>query len=345
MTPFGKNNELESELLIIDGLWGNGKLLVCNLLAAIEGMEAWRHVNSFDHLPVIYGMNAIEESAAITLIKNIFDELTYNTCISREVNFRYGDLTSVLRHSKKWQYISRFFGEEGDAALSKTTNMMIPVATHMSSVTNDLFLKALNNRCKIIECVRHPIFMLDHWVQYIGRCDNDPRDFTLKLDYKNKNIPWFAAEWGDEYLEINNTERSIKSISILTEKLSNNITTINTKYGEDSVFIVPFESLASNTDEVLQNIAKYLGRDYNSKLLQKLKIKNNVPRENVGASLGYTPGVRTARNWDKKIISKMQIESLEKEQRLKKIQSIVQPKYYDELLSLIDKYEKNYYKL
>ena len=41
----------------------------------------------------------------------------------------------------------------------------------------------------------------------------------------------------------------------------------------------------------------------------------------------------------------MSPEKLAKEQRLKEIHSIVQPKYYDVLLRLVDRYENDYWKL
>ena len=73
---FSKQQQLSSELLVIDGMWGSGKSVITQLVSVFDSMECWRIDLPFDNIPVLYGMDSIEESAAITLIRNLFDEMT-----------------------------------------------------------------------------------------------------------------------------------------------------------------------------------------------------------------------------------------------------------------------------
>ena len=54
------------------------------------------------------------------------------------------------------------------------------------------------------------------------------------MNYKGIEIPWYADEWADEYLEINNTEKSImlieKCFELLVKKLEINSKVIFIKF-------------------------------------------------------------------------------------------------------------------
>ena len=154
--------------------------------------------------------------AAVCLIRSMFDDLTYQKCISRSVNFRYKDQTSIFKHPKKYQYLIRLLEHGGYQSLNKinANKMIIPILTHMSSFNNDLFHMALEERCKIINCIRHPIFILDWWTDYLMSMSLSTIDFVLKIRHKDIDIPFFAYGWEDEYLSASNIERSIKSISL-----------------------------------------------------------------------------------------------------------------------------------
>ena len=336
---FSKQQQLSSELLVIDGMWGSGKSVITQLVSVFDSMECWRIDLPFDNIPVLYGMDSIEESAAITLIRNLFDEMTNNVSISRSVNFPYKDQTSVFNHPKKYEYILRLFDKGGDYFLKKIdkSRMIIPIATHMSSSNNDLFLRALGKRCKIIRCVRNPIFMIEHWAGYIGRCQTDSREFTLKIDHKGEDVPFFAKGWEDEYLEINDFEKSIKSISLLTDHYDNNFDKLNKKYGKYSVLEVSFESAVKDTDNVANVISEFINRGINSKTYSKVKKKSKLPRSSISSESIYANT-----DWKNNTNERLDGEADIIKKKLDFIKNKVHFKYYNELLILIDNYEKKW---
>ena len=331
---FCKKNQLLSELLIIDGLWGVGKSVITELISVFDSMECWKINLPFDNIPHLYAKGSIEKDAATALIANIFDEITYSVSISRSVNFRYKDATSIFNHPKKYDYILRLLEHGGDDSLKKIgkNKMIIPIATHIAVSDNDLFFRALGERCKIIRCVRHPVLMIDHWANYIGRCQTDPREFTLKINYNGESIPFFAEGWENEYLKANDFERSIKSISLLTDSYNKNFDRMKKKYGEGSVLEISFEEAVKNTDSILSSISKFIGRDINNKVYKKVKKKQCLPRSTIDSGLGYA-----STEWkDRKIKEPDQVVI---NKRLNLIKNKIRSEYYDELIRLCSEYE------
>ena len=168
---YSKNIQLTSELLIVDGMWGVGKSVITELLSSFDSIESLNINYLYDYLPNLYSSRSIEHDAAIMLIRNMFDSLTYDVCISRSVNFRFKDQTSIFNHSKKYQYLKRLISKDGDDSLKQVeqSQMIIPVLTHMSSSNNDFFLLAFGRRCKIINCLRHPAYIIEWFAGYIEK--------------------------------------------------------------------------------------------------------------------------------------------------------------------------------
>ena len=102
---FTKNKNYNSNLILIDGFSGSGKILIAELLKAIKDTEVTKWVLSFDYLPILFSLGSMKKDAAKSLLRTIFDEITYNMSIGRELNFRVKDLTSALGHPKKFEYI------------------------------------------------------------------------------------------------------------------------------------------------------------------------------------------------------------------------------------------------
>ncbi len=335
---FSKKQQLSSELLIVDGFWGVGKSVIGELVSVFNSMECWRIDLPFDHIPILYEKKSIDESAAIAIIRNLFDEISYNVAISRSVNFRYKDLTSIWKHPKKYEYILRMFEEGGSDSLKKISDnkMIIPISTHLSTSNNDLFLRSLGKRCKIIRCDRHPLFIVDNWANYIDRCQTDPREFTLNISYKQEDIPFFADGWEDEYLSLNNLEKSIKSISVLTSLYESNYSRMRDTYGSDSILEISFEDAVENTDNVVRLMSEFLNRDVNYTIYKKVNKREKLSRK----TAYLEPGHKLLKH------SKNKVKELEEfiiKEKLSSIKNNVDLKYYDELMFLIGTYEKKWF--
>jgi len=332
---YSKNIQLSSELLVIDGLWGVGKSVVTHLVSTFDSAESVYYDYTFDYIPKYYQSHSIDKDAAVTLIRNLFDEFSYKSCISRSVNFRFTDETSIFKHPKKYKYLQRLFQRDGDDALKiiAKNRMIIPILTHMSSSNNDFFHMAMGERCKIINCIRHPLFMLEGTANYLSNMALSPRDFVLKIRHNDKDLPFFAHGWEDEFLSANYIEKAIKSISILTKDYTNNLKKIKKQYGENSILEVSFEDAITNTDEVLNIIAGFIDRDINQKLYKKIKKSGNFPRKSMldGQEHGLF-------NFKSKKVDKVK-EKVLIQKKMELFKSKVRPEYYLQLVQLVKDYE------
>jgi hypothetical protein len=286
---YSKNLQLSSELLIIDGMWGVGKSVITELLSSFNSLENLNINYLYDYIPNFYSSKSIEHDAAVMLMRNLFDSLTYDMCLSRSVNFRYKDQTSIFNHPKKFQYLKRIIRQEGNESLKQVEEgrMIIPLLTHMSSSNNDFFLVALAGRCKIINCIRHPAFIVKWFSDYLELMAESPRDFVMKIHYKGADIPFFAYGWEEEYLSINNYERAIKSIAVLTNNYNENLRAIKESHGDNSILEISFEEAVLKTDRTLRTISGFINREINQNNFKKVKKKQNLPRKEISSGQKY----------------------------------------------------------
>ena len=56
--------------------------------------------------------------------------------------------------------------------------------THNILPISDLLFKTFGNGMKLIAMVRHPIYMAEHWYNYIERIGIDEKEFTLAIGGK-----------------------------------------------------------------------------------------------------------------------------------------------------------------
>ena len=205
----------------------------------------------------------------------------YDGAISREVNFRPSDLSSVFSGPYWYKYIKQLFmgdGEKAGIRLHKD-NPILFFVTHQILSCIEPAKNAFGERLKIVQMVRHPLYLVEHWESYIMMHGNNSRDFTLWIDYKGQSLPWFAEGWEEKYLLSNSYDRSIFSISVLMEKV---FESAKDKKLKDSVFFIPFELFVLDPWNYLNGLESFLGSKVTKNTDYILK-RQHVPRESINA--------------------------------------------------------------
>ena len=328
---FTKNKSYNSNLIIIDGFSGSGKILMAELLKAINNTEITKWELSFDYLPILFSLGSIEKEAAKSLLRTIFDEITYTMSIGRELNFRTKDLLSALGHPKKFTYIKSIFRKEPNDILFEkniSPRMNIPIIVHLSTFNNYLIEETFWKKSKIFYSLRDPLYILETYSSYLDRINNDPREFTPKILYKDTELPWYALSWEEEYCKVNNTEKSIiiieKCFELIEKKL--NSSKFNQQYK-----LIFFEDIVTNTDHIFSEIVNFLNLDYKNKILQKIKVKNKIPRKNMNIVEGF---------WKRYTTNNVSRDGDSESKILKRTKSLIDKSYYEKLLVLREKYYK-----
>ena len=272
---FIKPLQYTEKVLILDGLTGTGKTMFLPLLSSLRNVQHGRFEYMLEYLCIAHSNKKISADAFESLIKLLLDIKTYDGEISREVNFRPSDLSSVLSGNKKWQYLFQLFQGDGfDLKGGNKDTRPIPFF-----VTHQLFgqmgeLKRLyKDKLLIVQMTRHPLYLINHWASYINYHGTLARDFTMLIDSSAGLVPWFVTDYFDQYVNGNQYEKSIIAISLLMQHLFN-----DSPLAKAQTVFIPFESFVLSPTKFIKQIEENLLLQP-SKATFPLMKKQKVPRK------------------------------------------------------------------
>jgi len=262
----------------VNGVSGNGKTMLAPIIGSLARVELMRFNYHLEHICQLRYLNLIDDNVAVSLASVQIDLDLYNSMMSRETNFRFRDLSSAWKNCRPWRYFVRLFGA-GDAAVISRIREKKPIlhlVTHsLLGISHPLF-KALGDRLRILELVRHPLYLIKQWRVLMTRDHSDPRVFYLCVDYHEHSLPWFAHGWEELYLRSNLMDRSIYAIRQqwrLAEEAFERLSDIQKK----QVLFIPFERFVTEPDPFVDEIVRFLGTE-TTRVTRRVMKSQNVPR-------------------------------------------------------------------
>ena len=201
--------------------------------------------------------------------------------MSRKVNFRPSDVTSVFNYPKPSKYIERLF-QKGDENIPKKIQIEKPILniqTHNMLAFSEPIWKGLAKKIHFLEIVRHPAFMINQiYTSAIGDLINNPRNWTIHVKFNKGVFPFYVNGYAEHFskaniyeravLFINNYSKSVKSFKIQNNKTKKELKTIS------------FEKFIQNPDGYIQIIGDWLKTNATAEMGEVLR-KANVPREKI----------------------------------------------------------------
>lgn len=269
------------QVVILDGLTGTGKTMFSPLLSSFERMQNARFEYMFEYLCISAKQAKLSQDGADSLLNLLADVKYYDGTISREVNFRPGDLSSVLNGSKAIKYIKQLWMKDGHHVEERINkeNPILFLVTHQLLSCIEPALEAFKHRLKLIEMVRHPLYLLDHWATYIEMHGNSTRDFTIWIESNGISIPWFAKGWEGKYIKSSTYDKVVYAIEYLMESVflyaGNNAL-------KKSIMFVPFEKFVLSPTGYLKDLELFLDTSITDATNSILK-KQRVPRPSINA--------------------------------------------------------------
>ena len=270
---------LAHQVLFLDGLTGSGKTMMGPILSSLARMEVQRMDHIHEHLCGVHFLGGISEDAAVALIRMYTDLALYNVMIGRESNFRWKDLSGVLNNPRGLRYLWRLFEPDGDPVEGRIQKIQPILQIHAHQVLGiaSPIFSALGDRLVLVEMIRYPLYLLEHWDSYIGRHGTDPRDFTVWFDHKGKALPWFTRGWEEKYLAGNRMDRVIYAIDWITRRAEETLGSLDPA-ARRRVVVIPFERFVVAPWSYLQQVAGLLGTSVTPATRRVLK-KQRVPRQ------------------------------------------------------------------
>jgi hypothetical protein len=168
----------------------------------------------------------------------------------------------------------------GDAAVVeriRATRPILQILTHHLLAFSRPLFTALGERLRIIEVVRHPLYMIKQLHLDVERFGTDARVFTICFEYQGRRLPFFARGWEDQFLQSNPMDNVIHSLAHLFET---NAAVLRSLSAEERahVQVVPFERFVLGPAPYLKAFEELLGTHRTAATRRELK-RQNVPRK------------------------------------------------------------------
>jgi hypothetical protein len=278
---------LAERVVFVGGLPGCGKTMITPILGSFARVEIQKFNYMLEHLCDLCFLGKIQDDVATTVIRMLVDIDVYNVAMARETNFRFSDLSSAFKNPGTWRYIRRLF-LPGDAAAVERIRHEHPILQltihNVLAISWPLF-KALGERMRIVEIVRHPLYMVEQWYRYMDRYGTDVRDFAVCFDYHGQALPFFAYGWEERYVRSSSMDRVIYAIERLAQSGAQVFGDLSERQ-QAQVMAIPFERFVLDPWPYLKQLERLLGTTVTSVTQRELR-RQRVPRKMVaeGVSL------------------------------------------------------------
>jgi len=311
-----RNNTFDNQIVIVDGQGRSGKNLISISLTAIKKMEKMRLDSFMDYIPRLYYLKKLSPDAAVVCLKLLADQAYYYSSISRDVNFRPADYSSVTKQAFKFKYIKRLFQNADEDAVQrlKIEKPILQEMTHDAIGMADIFFEAFGDRLKFIHVLRDPVGnIFEQNKRGFGeRYGVDPRELQLSFEYKNLDIPIQAIDYEQLWIDGSPLEKLLINVNAMYRKNYKGYASLDKKY-KDKVLLVDFDKFILDPYPYLSDIEIFLEENFTRKIKGILR-RENCPR----------------------VIAESQ-----RQERISSILEKIRTNYQEIFLKLIDDYDKN----
>ncbi|MDD3375225.1 MAG: hypothetical protein PHY73_05835 [Candidatus Omnitrophica bacterium] len=327
------------KIVFIDGQPGCGKTMLASIVAALDKAELLTYSYEIELICMMRYLGRIELDAASAAVGLHTDLALYNLMMSREVNFRIGDLSSIFSSAYPWRYIKRLFmkGDEHVPGRIRELNPILTLTTHLLTGMSESIFSQLGDRVVFIEGVRHPAYMVRQQELNMERLVRNPRDFIIYHFYKGKDYPFWARGWEEEFDQANAVEKAALFIKHVSEWTNKTRKKVRDQYGA-KIITVPFESFVLDPEPYLDEMCQCLGTRVTSVTRKAMK-RQRVPRAKIADGIGL--GIYKRCGWEPG--EKNSDERKELDKRMAYVRDRVSDNIYQDFKKLSDDYQNTYW--
>lgn len=276
-----RNNSYNNDIIFIDGHGGSGKSLISRVLECYKGVEKSKEDGIFYFILKLHEIGNISDDTAISLLKLSVDWILYYQTISRDINFRPSDVTSIFKYPYPLDYLKRIYRGERNIA-SEIIRREKPIFQNMTQnalISSRLLFDAFGDRIKIIYIKSNPIdIVYNMYSKGFGeRIGKDPAEISLTFEYNGFPIPIFARNWPKLYLDSNPMDRIIMWISDETQDINQSYKLLNNHQKKQILFINFEDFVTTPYGPYTDLLEAFIGRKKIFKIKRILK-KERCPR-------------------------------------------------------------------
>tara|TARA_B110000444_G_scaffold174285_1_gene162993 strand:- start:404 stop:1501 length:1098 start_codon:yes stop_codon:yes gene_type:complete len=334
-----KSSSFKNPVIFIDGFNGSGKTLLAPIVSALPKVELLTFAYPVEWISSILYSDNISPDAYKEFIKMFVDESIYNQQMSRSINFRHSDLSSVFRSSKKFTYFSRLF-KKGDDHVVEIINNSNPISSFTTNCLLPFFPvlnEALHDRLLFIETVKDPLTMFEQ--VYILRKNiintKSEKDFTFRSFSESNDLSFLDFYSDNNVYEDNHSLGLEENIVNWLERILNFTISCESSKDNSRILFVPFEDFVLNPMPFIKIIAQKNEVSIDKKTKTEIK-KQKVPRKILSAGLKIPIYKKYgAKNSNFKTLEEERIGTLNYIKNL-----MNDDKSYNKLIKISEKYNK-----
>ena len=281
------------DLVIVTGSPASGKSMLAPIVGSLERTEHFKMSILLEHLGTLNHLGKLPEDAFVFLLRYTVDFMLYDNMIGREINFRFGDETSVWNTGNPEKYFERLLSERGEFVVDdiEEKRPLLVLALSDAFWHSKKWFKAFSF-LKMIYVSRHPVDVVYSW--YNHRYGEEAREVSKNKKasithgsetYDSKIaqvvltkindhvIPYYALGWEDKYKEMSEIDRVIYMIRGIKTNYAAALSSLTEKERE-RILVLTFDETVTNTESVLTQICSFLNTDrtpYTSVVLEREK--------------------------------------------------------------------------
>ena len=248
-------------LVLMTGLTRSGKTMLAPIISSMDRVEHVALNYLMEQIPMMHILGLIPDKTAVCMMRYAVDAMFYDRAIGRNLNLRFSDLSSVWKSTEPLSYIRRLFAQEGDVVLARIEekDSIFLLMVHDALWHADLYFQSFPTM-RMIHLTRHPISMVYDWFSkgYGADFFENPRNATLTVKCESRQLPYYAAGWEREFLNMSEIDRIIHMIRKLEDDHHQKYNSLSLEV-QRRVMIVSFEKMVTDPAPVLNEISKFLG--------------------------------------------------------------------------------------
>jgi hypothetical protein len=285
---WGSPSLLAKLTIFIDGVTRSGKSMLGPVVSSLTRTYPMQHQTFLDNLLPIYAKKSITLDAFKSLLNFYFNKNLYYLNISREINLRPNDNSSLVNNKDFKKYLKNLNRNEGDYVIKeiKKKNHYPVYMTHdLLSMVNDF--NKLNYSYKLLHICRHPIdnifsFFKRYQLRLSSKANekynlNDPRIHSMMIKINGILLPHYAMNAEKKFIKYNFME---KVVFYYLNSINNSIKSykkLKTKQ-KKKILIIKYDDFAEKTNLEVKKISNFLNIKKTSHTQKILKM-NNLPRK------------------------------------------------------------------
>jgi hypothetical protein len=284
---------LSHEFGILDGISGTGKSMLSPFISALPNVTRIAIDETLEQLLVMRHLGLIHEDVLRHLWTLRLDLRAFNSQIGRETNLRLGDDTGLrfYRHKLKeyWKTLKSYDTGQVEEFIKSNRVTSSLMLHHSAHALPDLF-KLFGRKLKVVEVVRHPVYLVDHWQGYYGRSSEiRSTDWDLRArvhpGFPNFNLPWWAST--ETYHATNKFDLICSLLMDALDKFVEPLDRLMSIFDSEQLLVVPFESFVAEPDPWLIRLQTLFGAELRDRDLIRLKRSQKIPRNRVTQGIGH----------------------------------------------------------